>query len=83
MIIRCPDGVLINMDWVVSVKASAHVVAFEIRAQGGNIYLPCESEEQAREIVDLIFQARVSRLDLGGSLESASEKMTPGGSGRE
>ena len=65
MIIRCPDGRLINMDWVVSVNASAHVVAFEIRAQGGNIYLPCESEERAREIVDLIFRARVNGWTWG------------------
>ena len=62
MMIRCPDGRLINMDLVMDVEASGTMVVFD--RVFGSVCLPCESEEQARETVDLIFRCRASRLDL-------------------
>ena len=51
------------MDLVMDVEASGTMVVFD--RVFGSVCLQCESEEQAREIVDLIFRCRASRLDLG------------------
>lgn len=62
MMIKCPDGRLINMDLVMDVEVSGTMVVFE--RVFGSVCLPCQSEDEARETVDLIFRCRASRLDL-------------------
>lgn len=72
MMIKCPDGRLINMDLVMDVTAEfgydncdrSWWVKFS--QVNGDTYLPCQSEDEARETVDLIFRCRASRLDLAG-----------------
>lgn len=62
MVIKCPGGMLVNMDNVVSVEAKDKIVEIDTGRQ--LILMPFETPEEADIAVQTIYETRTSHLDL-------------------